>query len=95
MSEPKPHPSVEDARDVEIASDDIDEQHFDASYRSPQEKALVWKQDLRIVPLCAAIYLLCYLDRSNIGKHGTDSYLADPHPARYRKCKDSQPRHAQ
>jgi hypothetical protein len=30
-------------------------------------KALVWKQDLRIVPLCAAIYLLCYLDRSNIG----------------------------
>lgn len=31
------------------------------------EKALIWKQDLRIVPLCAAIYLLCYLDRSNIG----------------------------
>ncbi|GFF91186.1 MFS transporter, putative [Aspergillus udagawae] len=67
MREPKTHPSVEDARDVEIVSDDIDEQHFDASYRSPQEKALVWKQDLRIVPLCAAIYLLCYLDRSNIG----------------------------
>ncbi|KAE8148398.1 MFS transporter [Aspergillus avenaceus] len=32
-----------------------------------REKALVWKQDLRIIPLCAAIYLLCYLDRSNIG----------------------------
>ena len=32
-----------------------------------REKALVWKQDLRIVPLCAGIYLLCYLDRSNIG----------------------------
>jgi hypothetical protein len=32
-----------------------------------REKALVWKQDLRIVPLCASIYLLCYLDRSNIG----------------------------
>ncbi|RAO65268.1 uncharacterized protein BHQ10_001280 [Talaromyces amestolkiae] len=28
---------------------------------------LVWKQDLRIVPLSAFIYLLCYLDRSNIG----------------------------
>jgi hypothetical protein len=28
---------------------------------------LIWKQDLRIIPLCAAIYLLCYLDRSNIG----------------------------
>ncbi|KAL4981997.1 hypothetical protein BDW68DRAFT_182970, partial [Aspergillus falconensis] len=32
-----------------------------------REKALIWKQDLHIVPLSAAIYLLCYLDRSNIG----------------------------
>ncbi|KAK3313073.1 major facilitator superfamily domain-containing protein [Apodospora peruviana] len=31
------------------------------------EKALVWKKDKRIVPLSAAIYFLCYLDRSNIG----------------------------
>ncbi|PVI02661.1 putative MFS transporter [Periconia macrospinosa] len=29
--------------------------------------ALVWRQDKRIIPLCAFIYLLCYLDRSNIG----------------------------
>ncbi|KAE8158117.1 major facilitator superfamily domain-containing protein [Aspergillus tamarii] len=35
---------------------------------NPHERALVWKQDLRILPLCAAIYLLCYLDRSNIGR---------------------------
>jgi hypothetical protein len=34
-------------------------------------KALRWKQDLRIVPLCAGIYLLCYLDRSNIGNAKT------------------------
>lgn len=66
MSETKAHPNLEGARDVEIASDDINEQHSDRSCRI-QEKALVWKQDLRIVPLCAAIYLLCYLDRSNIG----------------------------
>ncbi|RFU32359.1 hypothetical protein B7463_g4001, partial [Scytalidium lignicola] len=31
------------------------------------QKALVRKQDIRIVPLCAFIYLLCFLDRSNIG----------------------------
>ncbi|KAJ7271175.1 MFS transporter [Mycena rebaudengoi] len=37
------------------------------SDRRTAEKALVRKQDLRIVPLSAAIYLLCYLDRSNIG----------------------------
>ncbi|KAH8670308.1 MFS transporter-like protein [Tricladium varicosporioides] len=39
--------------------------------RTAEENALVWKQDLRIVPLCAAIYLLCYLDRSNIGNAKT------------------------
>lgn len=32
-----------------------------------RERALVWKQDLHIIPLSAFIYLLCYLDRSNIG----------------------------
>ncbi|CAM1504985.1 Fc.00g106220.m01.CDS01 [Cosmosporella sp. VM-42] len=32
-----------------------------------KQKALVRKQDARIIPLCASIYLLCYLDRSNIG----------------------------
>jgi hypothetical protein len=30
-------------------------------------RTLVTKQDLRIVPLCAGIYLLCFLDRGNIG----------------------------
>lgn len=35
--------------------------------RSALEKKLLWKQDLRIVPLSAGIFLLCYLDRSNIG----------------------------
>jgi sugar phosphate permease len=39
----------------------------DAAVRSPEEKALLWKQDLRIIPLSAFIYFLCYLDRSNIG----------------------------
>ncbi|KAF9892343.1 hypothetical protein FE257_002120 [Aspergillus nanangensis] len=48
-------PEVESALDV---SSPID---------GSQEKALILKQDLRIIPLCAAIYLLCYLDRSNIG----------------------------
>lgn len=34
---------------------------------SPENKALVRRMDRRIVPLSASIYLLCYLDRSNIG----------------------------
>jgi len=32
------------------------------------DRKLITKQDKRIIPLSAGIYLLCYLDRSNIGK---------------------------
>ncbi|SPN99096.1 related to putative tartrate transporter [Cephalotrichum gorgonifer] len=31
------------------------------------ERALIRKQDLRIIPLSAGIYFLCFLDRANIG----------------------------
>jgi hypothetical protein len=34
---------------------------------TPENRRLLWRQDLRIIPLSAFIYLLCYLDRSNIG----------------------------
>ncbi|KAK4162433.1 MFS transporter [Cladorrhinum sp. PSN259] len=37
------------------------------TYSQKEERALLLKQDLTIIPLCAFIYLLCYLDRSNIG----------------------------
>lgn len=54
------------------------------SQGTDEERALIFKQDLRIIPLCSVsafrcitlasvtdeeqfIYLLCYLDRSNIG----------------------------
>ncbi|KAL3460522.1 major facilitator superfamily domain-containing protein [Aspergillus heterothallicus] len=57
-----PHSAV-DATDAELAL----ENHADDVELHAREKALVWKQDLHIVPLSAAIYLLCYLDRSNIG----------------------------
>lgn len=38
-----------------------------SSSPSPAERALLRRQDRRIVPLSAAIYFLAYLDRSNIG----------------------------
>jgi sugar phosphate permease len=37
------------------------------SYTAAEEKAVKRKQDYVILPLCASIYFLCYLDRSNIG----------------------------
>jgi hypothetical protein len=41
-----------------------------------KQKALIWKQDLRIVPLSAGIYLLCYLDRSNIGMFSYSTHMS-------------------
>jgi hypothetical protein len=56
------------------------------SIDAAREKALVWKQDLRVVPLSAFIYLLCYLDRSNIGEHlGSTQLLARPYPLIFQK----------
>ncbi|KAF2993409.1 hypothetical protein E8E13_002198 [Curvularia kusanoi] len=46
---------------------DAIESHHGASIDEEREGALILKQDLRIIPLSASIYLLCYLDRSNIG----------------------------
>lgn len=34
---------------------------------SKEERTLLWKQDVRIVTICAGIYFLCFLDRANIG----------------------------
>ncbi|KAL3475292.1 major facilitator superfamily domain-containing protein [Aspergillus californicus] len=57
-----PH-RVDNATDAEMAL----ENNVNDTELHARERALVWKQDLHIVPLSAAIYLLCYLDRSNIG----------------------------
>ncbi|QRD92099.1 major facilitator superfamily domain-containing protein [Aspergillus flavus] len=59
----KYHQAAENA-DLERDSENPHGREIDNS----RERALIWKQDLRILPLCAAIYLLCYLDRSNIGR---------------------------
>ncbi|KAF2640761.1 MFS transporter [Massarina eburnea CBS 473.64] len=52
-------------------------------------RKLIWKQDLRIIPLTAGIYLLCFLDRSNIGNAKTlnseagESLLQQAHMTNY------------
>ncbi|KAL4918633.1 major facilitator superfamily domain-containing protein [Aspergillus aurantiobrunneus] len=64
MSEKEVGPDgVADATDTELA---LENTANDPGLRA-RERALIWKQDLHIVPLSAFIYLLCYLDRSNIG----------------------------
>ncbi|KLU81121.1 hypothetical protein MAPG_00216 [Magnaporthiopsis poae ATCC 64411] len=58
--------AVEDTK-RESGSAVVDESMPPQSYTAEEERALVWKQDRAILPLSAAIYFLCYLDRSNIG----------------------------
>lgn len=51
-----------------LAQNSSDHENAKSVEQTAGSKALIWKQDIRIVPLCAGIYLLCYLDRSNIGE---------------------------
>lgn len=82
---------------MEAAShiDDVSELN-DVGFKTHEEKSLVRKQDLRIMPLSAAIFLLCYLDRSNIGKPlsiGMEDLMAIRHADTHRKCKDAECQH--
>ena len=50
-----------------FASDDDDFDGY-AGSKTKTEKSLVRRQDIRLIPLCAIVYLLCFLDRANIGR---------------------------
>ncbi|KEF60314.1 uncharacterized protein A1O9_01874 [Exophiala aquamarina CBS 119918] len=50
---------------------DVPVEHAASGISAAENAALVFKQDVRIIPLSAFIYLLCYLDRSNIGNAKT------------------------
>ncbi|TFB02821.1 hypothetical protein CCMA1212_004977 [Trichoderma ghanense] len=54
-----------DVEAVTIFKEDIPPSQ--AGVISEAEKKLLWKQDIRIIPISAGIYFLCFLDRANIG----------------------------
>ncbi|KAK4247614.1 major facilitator superfamily domain-containing protein [Corynascus novoguineensis] len=56
---------VLDSKDV--TEQDTNEIAPAVTYTVAEERALLRRQDLTILPLSASIYFLCYLDRSNIG----------------------------
>ncbi|KAK0724216.1 major facilitator superfamily domain-containing protein [Lasiosphaeris hirsuta] len=55
---------AEGLRDIESSNNELTPT---ITFTAAEERALVRKQDLTIIPLSAGIYFLCYLDRSNIG----------------------------
>ncbi|KAH0489160.1 hypothetical protein TgHK011_009604 [Trichoderma gracile] len=54
-----------DAEAITIFKEDLPPSQ--AGVISEAEKKLLWKQDIRIIPISAGIYFLCFLDRANIG----------------------------
>ncbi|KAJ7457056.1 putative MFS transporter [Mycena latifolia] len=72
MASPQVHDleiEKQSVQEVNYGKHDFESQTDSYLHDSAAEVALVRKQDLRIVPLSAAMYLLCYLDRSNIDSH--------------------------
>lgn len=50
----------------QVLADDRDCNYYTGSGTNI-ERSLVRRQDMRLIPLCAFVYLMCFLDRSNIG----------------------------
>lgn len=74
MSDSKQHDRLSvhgDDIEKRPSQQEIPVEHAGEDISAAQNAALVFKQDLRIIPLSAFIYLLCYLDRSNIGNAKT------------------------
>lgn len=55
------------AVDEKSLADDVVHADHSPQIDPETERRVRWKQDMRIIPLSASIYFLCYLDRSNIG----------------------------
>lgn len=53
--------------DEKSLADDVAHADHSPQIDPETERRVRWKQDMRIIPLSASIYFLCYLDRSNIG----------------------------
>lgn len=60
---------------VDVTVDSVDEQEEDFS--DIDEKKLLRKLDLRLIPLFTVLYLLSYLDRGNIGNAKIEGLLGD------------------
>ncbi|KAF7346346.1 MFS general substrate transporter [Mycena sanguinolenta] len=61
-----------DSKSLEEALDPFD---------SPEDKKLVWKIDLRLIPILTLLYLMSFLDRTNIGNAKLLGLTTDLHVA--------------
>ncbi|KAI0064095.1 MFS general substrate transporter [Artomyces pyxidatus] len=58
---------------------DSDEKVVSYDYDSPEDRKLLRKVDLRLIPILTLLYLLSFLDRSNIGNAKIDGLATDLH----------------
>ncbi|KAJ5698922.1 major facilitator superfamily domain-containing protein [Penicillium macrosclerotiorum] len=61
--------------DIPSLSDD--EQAFLSNFTDEQRKKVMWKLDIRLIPMLAFLYLMAYLDRANIGNAKIEGLMED------------------
>jgi hypothetical protein len=71
------HPSSS-MRDEEAHSA-IDQEHEDLVMTKEEERTILRKIDLNIIPYCSLLYLLSFLDRVNIGQAAVAGLKTDLH----------------
>ncbi|VUC20478.1 unnamed protein product [Clonostachys rosea] len=54
-----------------------DDRAFLESFTEKQRKKVLWKLDVRLVPMLAFLYLIAYLDRANIGNAKIEGLVED------------------
>ncbi|CAG7925649.1 unnamed protein product [Penicillium olsonii] len=63
---------------VEIIADlSEDDRRFLNGFTDEQRKKVLWKLDIRLVPMLAFLYLIAYIDRANIGNAKIEGLLED------------------
>jgi hypothetical protein len=56
---------------------DPDDADFYNSYTEEQKKKVFRKVDVRLVPMLALLYLICHIDRANIGNAKIEGMVED------------------
>jgi len=70
----------------EIQKTPLYNSHIDVS--GVDERKLLWKIDLTLIPWLSLLYLLSFLDRTSIGKYVLDSHFSSLDLAKHvRQCK--------
>lgn len=71
-------PVAEEKTNLSHRNDDLESVNLqDAEFANIDEAKVLRKMDLRLIPMLAILYLLCFLDRGNIGNAKIEGMMVD------------------